>query len=459
MKCELVTQAKTPRSGLYLRWPREERSVLESKMAFHSFFPAALCRSSLGPPSRRLQTKRSPCPFPPPAANTRGFNRTTCIRPHLATKNMAQTTPVDPFNLLFRPRKPTSASASSSIPWVEKYRPKTLDQVVYQDEVVAVLKKCLSGMDFPHFLFYGPPGTGKTSTILALAHEMFGKYVKERVLELNASDERGIDVIREKVKNFSSSKVPNKLPDGSKAPAIRIVILDEADSMTIPAQTALRRVIETSTETTRFCLICNYVTRIIDPISSRCTKFRFKPLAKSLILERLQAICKAEKLNYQDQNVLEQVIDISEGDLRKAITSLHSVARLKSSETSEDPITIKDIYEVLGNISNDWIKKVVSACASGNAVKIEETVTDLMAEGYSGSQFLLQLTSWILESDQGKSLKGTNQITLLKNIAAADMALLEGCSEYLQILAICSRLSLCMKDLSGELGQRSFRAS
>ena len=359
------------------------------------------------------------------------------------------------FGIFTKPKKAASV-APISVPWVEKYRPKTLDEVVYQDEIVTILKKCLRGEDFPHFLFYGPPGTGKTSTILALAHDMFGKFVKERVLELNASDERGIDVIRDKVKSFSSAKVPSKLPDGSKAPAIRIVILDEADSMTVPAQTALRRVIETSTENTRFCLICNYVTRIIDPIASRCTKFRFKPLAKSLVLGRLQAICQAEKLVYKDEAVLSEVIDIAEGDLRKAITSLHSVSRLKSGD-GNSAISIDDVYEVLGNISDDWIKQVTSVCKTGNAVKIEDTISDLIAQGYSGSQFLLQLTGWILESTEGKNLGKVNQITMLKTIATADMALLEGCSEYLQILSICSRLSLCMKDATGRLGQTTFR--
>src|SRR6201992_4273935 len=176
-------------------------------------------------------------------------------------------------------------------------------------------------------LFYGPPGTGKTSTILALAKELYGpELMKSRVLELNPSDERGISIVGEKVKDFARMQLTNPAP-GYKAkypcPPFKIIILDEADSMTQDAQSALRRTMETYSKITRFCLVCNYVTRIIDPLASRCSKFRFKMLDEANAGRRLEDIAKLENVQLED-GVVQTLLRCSEGDLRKAITFLQS---------------------------------------------------------------------------------------------------------------------------------------
>jgi replication factor C subunit 2/4 len=156
-------------------------------------------------------------------------------------------------------------------------RPSKIDEVSHQSEVVSALNQSIKTGQVPHLLMYGPPGTGKTSTVLAMAMELFGKnFYKKRILELNASDERGIAVVREKIKKFAQRKIA-KNPE-LDCPPIQIIILDEADSMTVDAQAALRRIIEAYSANTRFCIICNYISKIIDPLASRCVKFRFSPI-------------------------------------------------------------------------------------------------------------------------------------------------------------------------------------
>ncbi|XP_031557486.1 replication factor C subunit 4-like [Actinia tenebrosa] len=323
------------------------------------------------------------------------------------------------------------SSKKTSIPWVEKYRPKSMDEVAHQDEVVMVLKKTLEGADLPNLLFYGPPGTGKTSTILAVARQLYGHDLyKSRVLELNASDERGIQVVREKVKNFAQLSAAAFRSDGKPCPPFKLVILDEADSMTPSAQAALRRTMEKQTKNTRFCLICNYVSRIIEPLTSRCSKFRFKPLDSGILDTRLKDICDKEQIKHEDQ-AIEEIIKTSEGDMRKAITFLQSAHRLKS----DAGICAKDIIDIAGVIPDKMIADLFEACRSDSYEKLEATVKEIIAEGHAAAQLISQIHDDVI---QMTDLNDHQKSAITEKLAVVDKCLTDGADEYLQILSLSS---------------------
>jgi replication factor C subunit 2/4 len=260
-------------------------------------------------------------------------------------------------------------------------------------------------------LFYGPPGTGKTSTVLALAKELYGpELIKTRVLELNASDERGISIVREKVKDFARMQLSNPSAEYRTrypCPPYKIIILDEADSMTQDAQSALRRTMETYSKITRFCLICNYVTRIIDPLASRCSKFRFKSLDQGNAKKRVEEIAEMEGVKLED-GASDALIKCSEGDLRKAITFLQSAARLvgavKTKEDDEDAmdvdedtkmVTVKIVEDIAGVIPGKTIEGLVKAMQPRSKGLVYEdvakAVTDMIADGWSATQVIAQV--------------------------------------------------------------------
>ncbi|XP_054160367.1 replication factor C subunit 4-like [Oppia nitens] len=316
-------------------------------------------------------------------------------------------------------------------PWVEKYRPNTIDEVVYQTHIVSMLSKYLTTDCFnelPNLLLYGPPGTGKTSTIIALAKQLFQNQYKNRVLELNASDERGIGVIREKVKSFAQQSVSTTT---KSIPALKLIILDECDSMTRDAQSALRRTMEREAKTTRFCLICNYVSRIIEPLVSRCSAFRFKLLDSQLSVDKLRQIADLESVRISDE-LINQLVTLSEGDLRRAITLLQSVSQIKESDEEVD---INDIHEVAGYIPNRFIDQFIQICRSKSYENLTDFVTELIAEGYSGAQFLLQIHDWLIDCDQ-LLLSDKQKSIISERIAFNDKRLLDGADEFLQILDI-----------------------
>ncbi|KAL8642139.1 MAG: hypothetical protein Q9228_001131 [Teloschistes exilis] len=329
----------------------------------------------------------------------------------------------------------------------------------------------------PHMLFYGPPGTGKTSTILALAKELYGpEMFKSRVLELNASDERGISIVREKVKDFARMQLSNPplhYKDKYPCPPYKIVILDEADSMTQDAQSALRRTMETYSKITRFCLVCNYVTRIIDPLASRCSKFRFKSLDQGNAKKRLEEIAEAENVGLED-GVIDALIKCSEGDLRKAITFLQSAARLvgavrsqtrvnghsKKRKVVEDEdedamdidgvnnatVTVTSIKEIAGVIPDHVIGDLVRALQPkprGTVYNdVSKVVTDLVADGWSASQVTTQLYHQILYNDAVRN-RDKNKICML--FSEIDKKINDGSDDHLMLLDLALSISRAME--------------
>lgn len=318
------------------------------------------------------------------------------------------------------------------VPWVEKYRPKTITDVAHQDEVVAVLKKSLEGSDLPNLLFYGPPGTGKTSTILAAARDLFGPIYRDRILELNASDERGITVVREKVKNFAQLTASAKRPDGVACPPYKIIVLDEADSMTKDAQSALRRTMEKSGRSTKFCLICNYVSRIIEPITSRCAKFRFKPLDENILVQRIELIMEKESVGVSEEGK-KAIIQTSEGDLRKAITSLQSCARLKG----EVEVGQEDVYEISGVIPERYIEGLLEVCQLNSYDRLQGHVEDMMCEGFSAHQLINQLHDHTVTND---CMTDQQKSAICEKLAVSEHCLLEGADEYLQVMCVATTI-------------------
>ncbi|WFD27432.1 Subunit of heteropentameric Replication factor C (RF-C) [Malassezia nana] len=303
-------------------------------------------------------------------------------------------------------------------------------------------------------LFYGPPGTGKTSTILALARQLYGpELMRSRVLELNASDERGIGVVREKIKNFAMAAV--SAPDPRyHSPPYKIVILDEADSMTQDAQGALRRIMEQHSRITRFCLICNYITRIIEPLASRCSKFRFRPLDTVSMEARLGQIAEAEGLQLGPE-IIPALIRASDGDMRRSITYLQSVARLATARGGDvRSMSATTVSELAGVVPNDVIESLARSIgisvgdetmepASGSDFdRISRAVDAIVREGYSCMQVVLQLHDYIITHPL---LNARQKAQCALQLGSTDKALMDGGLESLQLLSLSLALHQALR--------------
>ena len=273
------------------------------------------------------------------------------------------------------------------LPWVEKYRPQKIDEIISHDRNIETIKKMLEGRSLPHLLFHGTPGTGKTSLILAIANELYGNQKNLMVMKLDASDDRGINSVREEIKGFAE-KV-NMFQKG-----IKLIILDEADSMTFDAQFALRRIIEKYSRTTRFCLICNYENKIIPAIRSRCANFRFSPISSHHVEKKLEVICKKENLDYE-QNVLLTISLLSKGDLRKSINFLQSLS-LQSSN-----ITVEMCYKLAGVPSLTEVIDIMNTLLDPTIDynKTTDKVNKFIKfQGYSLSTVLKEIISYLLSN-------------------------------------------------------------
>ncbi|CAX40630.1 replication factor C subunit, putative [Candida dubliniensis CD36] len=336
-------------------------------------------------------------------------------------------------------------------PWVEKYRPKSLSDVSSQEHTIKVLTQTIKSGNLPHMLFYGPPGTGKTSTILALAKELYGPNLyKSRVLELNASDERGISIVREKIKNFARLTISNPTKEdlaNYPCPPYKIIILDEADSMTYDAQSALRRTMENYAGITRFVLICNYITRIIDPITSRCSKFRFKLLNNENAQLRLKYIGQQENLRFdkgQEDQVIQELLKISGGDLRKAITYLQSAAKLSETFDINDHqslITIQSIRETAGILPDDILLELIQLMKQKSIQQtklIKYIDQSIILSGWSAQILLDQLHDKLILDESINSLS-KNKISQI--FFQSDRKLNNGTDEHIQLLNVLLQIS------------------
>ncbi len=308
--------------------------------------------------------------------------------------------------------------------WTEKYRPKTLGEIIDQEEIVSRLQEFVKRAAMPHCLFAGPPGTGKTTAALCLAHDLFGVRFQDVFMELNASDERGIDVVRTTVKEFARMASLSSVP-------FKILVLDEADNMTSDAQSALRRTMEKYTDTCRFVLCCNYSGRIIEPIQSRCALFRFTPLPDEKIVENLHRIAKNEGLKFTETG-LKSIVEVGEGDLRKSINTLQAASSMSKGITEES------VYQVVGRAKPTDVHEMLNHALKGDFIKAREELRHLLVRyGLSGSEIVRQIHSEIFRL----AVPEKKRIDLVEAVGEIDFRLVQGGDEEVQLSALLAKLA------------------
>ncbi len=313
---------------------------------------------------------------------------------------------------------------------VEKYRPIELDDIVGNTETMERLKIIARDGNMPHLIISGTPGIGKTTSIVCLAHKMLGSAYKEAVLELNASDERGIDVVRNRIKGFAQKKVT--LPAGRQ----KIVILDEADSMTAGAQQALRRTMEIYSSTTRFAFACNQSNKIIEPLQSRCAILRYSRLTEQQILKRLLEVCEAEKVKWSEDG-LAALIFSAEGDMRQALNNLQSTVAGFGFVNGDN------VFKVVDSPHPVAISAIVTSCKQCNVELALNGLKDLWDKGYSAMDIITTMFR-VVKSMQDLSEFG--KLEFIKEIGFTNMRILDGVGTYLQLAGCVARLCLIHSD-------------
>ncbi|CCD22761.1 replication factor C subunit 3 NDAI_0A06060 [Naumovozyma dairenensis CBS 421] len=316
-------------------------------------------------------------------------------------------------------------NTNDNLPWVEKYRPESLDDVYGQTEVVTTVRKFLEEGKLPHLLFYGPPGTGKTSTIVALAREIFGKNYSNMVLELNASDDRGIEVVRNQIKDFASTRqIFSK--------GFKLIILDEADAMTNAAQNALRRIIEKYTKNTRFCILANYSHKLTPALLSRCTRFRFQPLPRDAIEKRISNVLIHENIKISD-DAKDALITLSQGDMRRVLNVLQA-----SKATLDDPaneeIHADVIYECCGAPRPADLKTILKSILEDDWSSAYYTLTKLRS---TKGLALIDLIEGIIKLLEDYELKNElTRISLLSKLGDIEYSISKGGNDKIQSSAV-----------------------
>ncbi len=310
--------------------------------------------------------------------------------------------------------------------WVDKYRPQTFNEIIGQDYFVKRVKAFINSKSLPHLLFTGAPGTGKTTTALVVARELYGKNgTTGNFLELNASDDRGIDVIRNQIKEFAKLKSLADVP-------YKIICLDEADSLTKDAQQALRRTMEKYSSSCRFILSCNELAKILDPIQSRCVIFRFKSLDEKSLHTLLSKIEKKEKLNI-DKNAKNLLVEISRGDVRRLLNTLQAAASINTK------VSLKLINEIIDFVNPKEIEDMINYAVSGDFFKARDIMIKLRTlKGLSSLEILKEIYRRILDMEIEAKLK----IKFVDRIATVEFRLVEGSDEELQLESLLAMMSL-----------------